>query len=136
MVAAIGYALIVRKVPEEYNTLSVVFYMFCTALLFFIPTALITEWNELTVLVSNPPVGLGNAIWAVAGLAISASCIAFLFYSYGVRIIGPNKAAVFNNIQPGVTAIFAWLFMDQAMNWMKWVGIVVVIVGMFISQKK
>ena len=136
MVAAVGYSLVIRKVPEEYNTLSVVFYMFCTALIFFVPTALITEWQQISTIVTTPPEGTTNALMAIGGLAISASCIAFLFYSYGVRVIGPNKASVFNNIQPAVTALFAWWFMSQPMNWIKIVGIGILIIGMFIAQKK
>lgn len=136
MVGAVGYSLVIRKVPEEYNTLSVVFYMFCTALIFFIPTALITEWGEITTLVANPPAEMRNALMAIVGVAVTSSCIAFLFYSYGVRIIGPNKASVFNNIQPAVTALFAWWFMSQPMDWVKILGIAVLIFGMFVAQKK
>lgn len=136
MVAAVGYSLIIRKVPEEYNTLSVVFYMFCIALMYFIPTSLITEWNQISALPSVDPVAVRNALLAIVGLAITASCIAFLFYSYGVRVIGPNKASVFNNIQPAVTALFAWMFLSQPLNWMKVLGIAVVIVGLLVSQYK
>lgn len=136
MFAAIGYALIIRKVPEEYNTLCVVFYMFSIAVLYFIPTSLIMEWDQISALITTPPDGLMMAFLAIVGLALSSSCIAFLFYSYGVRIVGPNRAAVFNNIQPAVTALFAWLFLSQDMTWVKWVGIAVVILGMFVSQRK
>ncbi len=136
MVAAVGYTLVIRKVPEEYNTLSVVFYMFCTALIFFVPTSLLTEWSEITAIVTTPPDGTFNALMAIVGLAITASCIAFLFYSYGVRVIGPNKASVFNNIQPAVTALFAWMLFDTPMTWFKVAGIAVLIFGMFVAQKK
>lgn len=141
MFGAIGYALVIRKVPDEYNTLSVVFYMFCTALVFFIPTTLLTETDQLRALADVPSQRIVDALINVALLAVTSSCIAFLFYSYGVRIIGPNKAAVFNNIQPAITALFVWLlslfaFESNPMTLVKWIGIFVVIIGMFISQKK
>jgi phosphoesterase RecJ-like protein len=98
-----------------------------------------------------------NAFGAIVGLALSASCIAFLFFSYGVRAIGPTRANVFNNIQPGVTAILAWIIgavglyqaaiqsetidksffvcvKEAAPAWIMLLGIVVVVAGMFISQ--
>ncbi|MCQ2345006.1 MAG: DMT family transporter [Paludibacteraceae bacterium] len=136
MVAAVGYTLVIRMVPDEYNTLCVVFYMFCTALIFFIPTSLLTEWDEISTLVALPSKELCDALLAIVALAITASCVAFLFYSYGVRVIGPNKASVFNNIQPAVTALFAWLLFDTPMTWVKVVGIAVLIFGMFVAQKK
>lgn len=137
MVSAIGYALIIRKVPASFNTLCVVFYMFSTSLIYFIPTSIITEREEMAGVIAlyreNPDIVL-NALYAIIGLAVTASCIAFLFYSYGVRVIGPNKASVYNSIQPAVTALFAWMFMQQELTWMKICGIVVVFIGLFLSQ--
>jgi len=142
MLSAVVYSLVLRRVPEEYNTLSVVFYMLCISLLFFIPTALITDRTHVIyVFATSPAAEIRRAFLDVAFLALTSSCISFLFYSYGVRIIGPNRAAVFNNIQPAITAIFVWLLSIFAcepnpMTWVKWLGIAVVVIGMFISQKK
>lgn len=136
MLAAVVYSLVIRKVPKEYNTLSVVFYMFCTAIIFFVPTCLLTEWSEISTLATSSIDEFFGALMSIVCLAITASCIAFLFYSYGVRIIGPNKASVFNNIQPVVTAFFAWMLFDTPMTWIKVAGIAILILGMFIAQKK
>lgn len=142
MLSAVVYSLVLRRVPEEYNTLSVVFYMLCISLVFFIPTALIIDMDQMKIVFATVPAcELQNALLDVTLLALTSSCIAFLFYSYGVRVVGPNRAAVFNNIQPGVTALFVWLLAminndPNPMTWVKVVGIGVVIIGMFISQKK
>jgi len=142
MLSAVVYSLVLRSMPEEYNTLSIVFYMLCISLIFFIPTALIADLDHMkTAFATLPAVDIRNALLYVVLLALTSSCIAFLFYSYGVRIIGPNRAAVFNNIQPGVTALFVWLLAmidngPNPMTWLKVVGIGIVIIGMFISQKK
>ena len=156
VLASIVYTLVLRKIPEKYNTLTVVFYMFCTSLLFFVPTMLVREMSQV-VAIDWSLNDTWNAFGAIVGLALSASCIAFLFFSYGVRAIGPTRANVFNNIQPGVTAILAWIIgavglyqvasqceaidksffdcvMEAAPEWIMLLGIVVVIAGMFISQ--
>lgn len=138
VLAAITYTLVLRKIPSEYNIISIVFYMFCCSLLYFIPTALIKEYSSIIAIDFSASITF-NAIWTVVALSLSSSCIAFLFFSYGVRTIGPTRANVFNNIQPGITAILAWLlaiFSNQPseMTWIKWIGILVVIVGMFVSQ--
>ena len=156
VLASIVYTLVLRKIPEKYNTLTVVFYMFCTSLLFFVPTMLVREMSLVRAIDWGADT-TWNAFGAIVGLALSASCIAFLFFSYGVRTIGPTRANVFNNIQPGVTAILAWVIVAvdeykkslqcelidksffacivEAMpEWIMLLGIVVVIAGMFISQ--
>ena len=142
MLSAVVYSLVLHRVPAEYNTLSVVFYMLCISLIFFIPTALIADMDQMkTAFATLPASELRTAFLDVVLLALTSSCIAFLFYSYGMRIIGPNRAAVFNNIQPAVTALFVWMLAmindePNPMTWVKTVGIMIVIVGMFISQKK
>ena len=154
VLASIVYTLVLRKIPEKYNTLTVVFYMFCTSLLFFVPTMLVRDLALVKSIDWNTEI-TWNAFGAIVGLALSASCIAFLFFSYGVRAIGPTRANVFNNIQPGVTAILAWIIgavglyqladenggrsffnciVEAAPEWIMLLGIVVVIAGMFISQ--
>lgn len=156
VLASIVYTLVLRKIPEKYNTLTVVFYMFCTSLLFFVPTMLVREMSIVRAIDWSAD-ATWNAFGAIVGLALSASCIAFLFFSYGVRAIGPTRANVFNNIQPGVTAILAWVIgaiglyqaaaqcdlinktffdcvVEAAPEWIMLLGIVVVIAGMFISQ--
>ena len=156
VLASIVYTLVLRKIPERYNTLTVVFFMFCTSLLFFVPTMLVRELPQVMT-IDWAADTTWNAFGAIVGLALSASCIAFLFFSYGVRAIGPTRANVFNNIQPGVTAILAWIIgavtlyqtaiqceaidksffecvKEAAPAWIMLLGIVVVIAGMFISQ--
>ena len=156
VLASIVYTLILRKIPERYNTLTVVFFMFCTSLLFFVPTMLVRELPQVMAIDWSAD-DTWNAFGAIVGLALSASCIAFLFFSYGVRAIGPTRANVFNNIQPGVTAILAWIIgavglyqaaiqsetidksffvcvKEAAPAWIMLLGIVVVVAGMFISQ--
>ena len=156
VLASIVYTLVLRKIPERYNTLTVVFFMFCTSLLFFVPTMLVRELPQVMA-IDWAADNTWNAFGAIVGLALSASCIAFLFFSYGVRTIGPTRANVFNNIQPGVTAILAWIIgaiglyqaalqceainksffvcvKEAAPEWIMIWGIVVVVAGMFISQ--
>ena len=132
ILASISYTLILRKIPEKYNTLTIVFYNFCISLCFFIPTSLITEWGEISALQYNNETL--EAFYAIIALALSASCVAFLFFSFGVRIIGPNRANVFNNIPPGVTAILSIFVLNEMMPLIKWIGLVIVIIGMFVSQ--
>lgn len=138
VLASITYTLMLRKIPAEYNILSIVFYMFCTSLLFFVPTALIREYQDIVSIDFGAQLTV-NAFWMVIALSLSSSCIAFLFFSFGVRTLGPTRANAFCNIQPGITALLAWaiaVFSNTAsdMTWVKWLGIVVVIVGMFASQ--
>ncbi len=131
--ASITYTMMMRTIPDTYNTLTIVFWMFCTSMLFFVPTTFIREWTVMSAIDYSAPETF-SAFGSVVGLSISASCIAFLFFSFGIRTIGATKANAYNNIQPGVTAILSWILLGEHLAIVKIFGIVVVVVGMFISQ--
>lgn len=133
VMASITYTLMMRKIPESYNTITIVFYMFCTSMLFFIPTSLIREYDMITSIDYSSQATM-NAFGAVVGLSLSASCIAFLLFSFGIRALGATRANAFCNIQPGVTALLSWFLLAEVLPMVKIWGIVVVVVGMFISQ--
>jgi drug/metabolite transporter (DMT)-like permease len=72
---------------------------------------------------------------AVLYLAIFASVTAFVLFCYTVRKIGVTRANVFNNIRPVFTAMLMWLIFDEVLPIWKLIGIVIIIIGLFISQK-
>ena len=71
---------------------------------------------------------------SIVVLAVFASVVSFVLFCYVVRRIGVTKANVFNNMIPAITALAVWMIYGEAIPAVKWVGIVVVIVGLFISQ--
>ena len=73
---------------------------------------------------------------AVVYLAVLASVAAFVLFCYTVREIGVTRANVFNNVRPVFTAILMWLIFGEVLPVWKLVGIVVIIVGLFVSQRR
>jgi drug/metabolite transporter (DMT)-like permease len=60
---------------------------------------------------------------------------AFVLFCYTVRRIGVTRANVFNNVRPVFTALIMWILMDEILPIWKLIGMLVIIVGLFISQK-
>jgi len=75
-----------------------------------------------------------QSLGALIMLAVFASVIAFVFFGSVVRKIGIAKTNVFVNLIPVFTAIFSWLLLDQYLTFTQWMGIVVVVLGLFVSQ--
>jgi drug/metabolite transporter (DMT)-like permease len=76
-----------------------------------------------------------NAILSVLYLAIFASVAAFVLFCYTVRKIGVTRANVFNNVRPVFTALMMLVFFCEELPLWKWIGIIFIIIGLFISQK-
>ena len=78
---------------------------------------------------------LWDSSMAVLYLAVFSSVTAFVLFCYTVREIGVTRANVFNNVRPVFTAILMWIFFGEILPIWKIIGIVLIIIGLFISQK-
>ncbi len=127
--SAICYTTTLRKIPTHYSTLNVILYQSVIGLGFFAPTFFITDFSTICTLhVTQESLG------ALLMLSVFASVIAFVLFAGVVRKIGVARTNVFVNLIPVFTALFAWRFMDEEITWLKWIGIGVVVLGLFVSQ--
>ena len=139
--AAVIDSVMMRKAPLRYSALSFVFYTQVVSLLFFIPlwfwregpSALMAiDWSQL----SNPASSLTIALWSVSYLTIFASVTAFILFCFALRQVGVTQANAFNNIRPVFTALWMFLFFGEQLPALKWVGMAMIILGLFICQRQ
>lgn len=131
VMAAIGYTVVLKKIPMHYNAVSIITYQNAIGSLYFLPLFLTLDLQHI----ENTEVSR-QAIFSIVQLAIFASSAAFIFFTSSIRIIGITKANAFVNMIPVFTAIFAWWLLDEPLSVKKFVGIAIVIGGVFISQIK
>ena len=127
--SAICYATTLRKISTHYSTLNVIFYQSAIGLVFFIPTFLIVDLPTIQAIHVTQ-----QALGALLMLSVFASVIAFVLFAGVVREIGVARTNVFVNLIPVFTALFAWYFMGDEVTWLKWIGIGIVVFGLFVSQ--
>ncbi len=134
--SAVMYTILLKKIPERYSPLSIIFYEQVTALLFFYPLWGIIEGKScLTdgfLLVSYTT----ELLYAFGYLAVFSSIVAFVLFCYTVRQIGVTQANAFNNIRPVFTALIMLAFFGEQLPLGKWVGILLVVIGLFVCQKQ
>ena len=73
---------------------------------------------------------------ALAYIAVFASFIAFLLWSYGVNEIGAARAGQFVNLMPVFGAVLAVLFLGERIIWSQVVGAAFVFAGILLVQRK
>jgi drug/metabolite transporter (DMT)-like permease len=76
------------------------------------------------------------ALGCTAYLTVFASVIAFILFCYALRKVGVTQANAFNNIRPAFTAMWMLLFFGEQMPIAKWIGMGLIIFGLFICQKQ
>ncbi len=136
--AAVVDSVMMRKAPMKYSSLSFVFYTQLISLCFFIP---IWFFKEGPGVFDNGQWTMDNgqfvtALWCVGYLSVFASVAAFILFCFALRKVGVTQANAFNNIRPVFTAIWMILFFGEHLPLAKWLGIILIIVGLFICQKQ
>ncbi|MFZ4726423.1 MAG: DMT family transporter [Paludibacter sp.] len=127
--AAICYATTLRKISTYYSTFNVIFYQSFIGLFFFIPTFFLTDFPTISsIQISN------ESFVALIMLSVFASVVAFVLFAGAVREVGVTRTNVFVNLIPVFTAILSWLILDEIITIGKWFGILIVVLGLFISQ--
>ncbi len=129
VLSTVGFTILLKRLSEKYNTLSIVWFQNFIGGIYFVPLFLFTEaksiaWSTLTFKDFIP----------VIYLSIFASSLAFLFFIQGVRKLGMTKSVVFMNFIPIVTAIFAMYILHEKLPWLKVLGILIAISGLLMSQ--
>lgn len=136
--AAVVDSIMMRKAPLKYSALSFVFYTQLISLMYFIPIWLWREGPQAiyNVQCTTDQSQLLVALGCVAYLSVFASVVAFILFCYALRQIGVTQANAFNNIRPAFTALWMLLFFGEHLPVGKWIGMILIIFGLFVCQKQ
>ncbi len=127
--SAVGYTMLVKKLTDHYNPITITAYQSLYGLLMFIPLFLIFEVSVFDFRIAS-----GSSLLAVLYLGVFGSGICFILLTIGIRELGAAKANVFGNLIPVVTAILSFFLLKETMPVIKILGILVVITGLLMSQ--
>jgi drug/metabolite transporter (DMT)-like permease len=136
---SVGYSVVLRRIPTQYSSLTIVFYVQSISLILFY-----LLWGGGQLFNATPFINtdvlsiqdVANPILSTIYLSVFASVAAFILFCFTVRYIGVTRANIFNNIRPVFTALLMLIIFHEQLPIWKWIGIIVIIIGLFISQKQ
>lgn len=86
--------------------------------------SLAVPWGQLSV-----------QTWVnLSQITIGSGTIAFVCFYLGVKQVGPAMATRYQFFVPIIAAFVAWVVLRQSLNIVQWVGIAVVISGVFLTS--
>lgn len=129
VLSAVSYTMVVKVLARDYTPITITAYQSFYGLLMFVPLFLIFEVPELDFSRVT-----GNSLLAVAFLGVFGSGICFILITIGIRELGAARANIFGNLIPVVTAVVSFFLLKEAMPFQKVLGILIVILGLFLSQ--
>ena len=129
VIIAVVYTLLLVKVVDHYHPLVVTTWQNVIGLAYFLPLMLIFDGASLPLLSWSP-----KMLMLLLVLGLFCSTLAYAGYNYGVRNLGASEACIFNNAIPIFSLIAAVLIGQESFSWIKLIGIVIVVSGVFIAQ--
>ena len=137
--STIGYSVILHKLSKDINPIWLVAAQNTFGTLLFFPLFLF--WGETPNYENGRAflsfLSVKETMWFyIIILAVFCSALAFIFYLFAVQRIGVAKSTVFTNLIPIITALISYFLIDERFTPMKIAGIVIVIVGLLLTQKK
>ncbi len=98
-------------------------------MLYFLPLTLIMERFEPSNFAN-----VGGYIVPLVCLGVFCSAVAYALWAFAFSKLGASRANVYSNLIPVFTAIFSYFIIHEALTANKIIGILVVVVGLILSQ--
>jgi len=124
------YSAYLRKRTFEVSLLTLV-HIICTfGLIFLLPLFILDLMQGKNIDMSS------NLFYILIYIAIFPSIGSYYCWAGAVSIIGANRAGIFLSLIPLFSTIFAILFFNEKFLFFHFIGSVLIILGLFLSNKK
>jgi drug/metabolite transporter (DMT)-like permease len=128
---AVSYSVFLKKLSVRYSAFTIIAVQNLIGAFYFLPFFLFFEWDLFIAV--RPDFNLVSSLLA---LAVFCSTIAYVFFTISTREIGVNRTTMFSNLIPVFTGIFSYFILGELFSFQKIMGMVVVIIGLYLSQIK
>ena len=132
VLAGVLYTIVAKKLLDRYSSLTIVTFQQVFGFLMYIPLFFFTGNGAGFFGQPFHATGFLNILF----LAVFPSTIAYYLFNDGIKKIGPTRANAYINLVPVITAIASYFILKESVGIVKALGIIIVITGLFLSQKK
>ena len=129
VVSAVIYSILLKRLTKHYTPVNIIAWQNLLGVIFFLPLFLILDFGEFISVVPD-----SRLLIALFSLAIIASSVAYVLFATTIKHIGVSRANVYSNLIPVTTVIASYFILDEIFTGRKVLGIVIVILGVFITQ--
>jgi drug/metabolite transporter (DMT)-like permease len=124
------YSAFLKKRKINISLLSLIQVVCTFGLIFLFPAFLFELVQEKTISVNS------NFLYILLYIAIFPSIGSYYCWAGAVTIIGANRAGIFLSLIPLFSTMFAMIFFNEKFLFFHFIGSVLIILGLFLSNKK
>ena len=124
------YLIIVKPLTLKYHPLTLMKWLFLTALIINLPITL-SEFNEVEW--ASLPL---EAIWKMGFVVLGTTFLTYLLNVFALRELKASTVGVFMYLQPPIAIIFAITMGSDTLNFTKITAAILIFAGVFLVSKK
>ena len=128
---AVGYSIALIKLTKLYKPLTITWMQNIIGMIYFIPMVFVMEHFQPSNFAN-----VGGYIVPLVCLGVFCSATAYALWAFAYSKLGASKANVYTNLIPVFTAIFSYFIVHEALTVNKIIGIILVVIGLVLSQMK
>ena len=133
--AAISWAFysVLSKIISTYgyNIVQVTRRIFGYAVLFLLPVLFFSDFRSKSQLLIAP-INIFNFLF----LGVLASAVCFSMWNHAVKVLGTIKTSAYIYLVPVISVVTSAIVLGEAITWVNAGGIVLVLLGLFLSERK
>ncbi len=127
--SAVIYSVLLKKLTVSYTPVNIIAWQNLIGIFLFLPVFLVMDFDSFIRV--KPDLRLLTALFS---LAIFASSLAFILFATAIKYLGVNRANVYGNLIPVITAVASYFLLQEIFDLKKIAGILIVLLGVLITQ--
>lgn len=130
VISEVSQIAFTKSLTDSYAPSVIVMYQFLFGAVFFIPLFVTKGIKSF-----EPGLYLSwSVIYPTLALALLCSATAFTTWAYAIKHLGVAHTSVFLALSPLMTALAAFLFGEERLSGMQWLGLAVGMIGIYLTQ--
>ncbi len=123
------YSIINKRISISYPPLMTIFYLFILMLLIIFPFSFSDSAIKSVVHLS------GEGWFSIIFLGLFCSGVSYVIWAQALRDMESAKVGAFLYLEPFVTVLAAWLFLDELITSVMMLGGIIIIIGVILVNK-
>lgn len=129
--SAVIYSVLVKKLTSIYSPVTIIANQNLIGTLLFLPLFFYFDFTDFIKITPDY-----ITVMSLLMLSIFGSSICYVLYAFVLKRLDLSKANIYTNLIPIFTMITSYLFLDESFSTMKIIGVLIVILGIILSQLK
>jgi len=125
------YGISVKKLTDRYRTITIVSWQSLFGMFYFMPFFLVFDAKDFFTMQHS-----ATGLLTISAMSLFGSVAAFLLFTGVIRTLGVVRSNLTTNLIPVMTALTAFLFLGDIPTFRAIAGVLLVIIGLVISQLK